>query len=1526
MTISAEQLAANQASAANAAVNVSYAQQTINAQQQAAQAAAITAANQAAAAAAQKQAQTDIQNPANQEAFNQARTTLIASGIEQGQASKTGSAASIAKEVGNVGGVVDPGVAAIGKAETMAADRAAAGKSSTYGDTLTGLQGGSPGVGPGSIGTPSQAINTRVNPIITPTPASLGAVGPSAAQIAADRAAAGVTLTGVQLTGPNAAEFASLGANQYVTTDTGSKSIQYATLDLINPLSSQVAKQYNLILTPLQSSLIDIGVSSAKYLDSLNRVTIPGQIQGTVPTISGTQIANIPLIGAAALGLAGWSMGASTVVRDAFSSFEKVLQAAQPPGIYGAAGRAQIGLTVGFAEGIPESLIALGIFPAAGLAILTQPQAMAGAVIPGVQSVVKQVTEDPARFAGNIVSMLVMPKVMGKISEGASYLNPISVGKAEIPSTIPGELTSVYYAKIKGASEYATPIGQKIGSISLPSFDNLDLRTFDAARTFMLDVAPEKIYYGIESIKAAPYTVASSLSTLAASDIDLRAIDSARTFILDVAPGKMYEVAQYPYQIAGMANKATLAAMQYTGDLRTFDAARTFILDTLPEYTVNAVNYRPSLPTTGPGAFDLVALDSMRTFVLDTIGNKYIPSMPDIGFKYMPGEGVMAYIAFQGKTPASALLSAAGFEIPSTGIDFVSKGSELRFQNVAEAREYYETITGKKGTFYHGAAGIKDVDFINNLLSAGEVTVSSEKPLYFGGSGEVYERFLVSKGGYSPGGSAILRLTETPKTIGEALSFEGSDVLNPKLPEGLYPGPKGLLKETRSDIGFYAEYIVPSGSKISVTDISYIEIVGSKIPLIDIKIGEPSLIDTASLAVKKAVINLETIRSPLGGIGSPPDEFFDIIGIELPNPLEEVAAKQWSTGVKEIVNPYIIQRMAAKEGANAAVRTIAYGLRSQPLFREAVFVQRETVGEILVNKFLTEDTIGKIFKNREAMGADVVSGGSTTIRANLGKSFFGVDLIGDLDAWVKQDMVSNLWATERDIISTEQPSVLIGREPGLTEGFMVGKVKIPGEEKPLVEIHSIEQFPWVAEQRNIGTLEAVGGAKVTGPTTGYFGGLRKMSAAFDDQYFSKPPGGEFGISLNPETVKHAVGNMLVSREAASLYYGRDNALTGMQPNYVKGQVLERFSTAMDELLGATTGEERATVDRYLNSVETNPLTLPETQTAKFTALSNLLLGNKEKYYSGIPYGDEGVAYGKYPFEKTLAESNDYGIIGFGVGLPIVRASYPGVAYTVNVPRARIQSFSDYVMGNEISYPEQQYPSIGRSQGGYASSVYPSINYPIGRNLPSNYPSNYPLAATLKYPSGYPSTTPGNYPTGYTPGGSTGTTTKTTSEYVTEYTPFTPTESYKKILFGPKPETTVTYKRKRQAGTYTLFRELLPSLSPREELGGLVNLKPFYRTIGAGHIKKVTPVSEPDYLQSVDIDRNLNEMYQGERQRKAQEPPQNIFGGKEFFRTPTKAEKAKTGQNILRYNPQAGDTINNMLFGTDKGKRRKGGWF
>ena len=44
MTISAEQLAANQASAANAAVNVSYAQQTINAQQQAAQAAAITAA------------------------------------------------------------------------------------------------------------------------------------------------------------------------------------------------------------------------------------------------------------------------------------------------------------------------------------------------------------------------------------------------------------------------------------------------------------------------------------------------------------------------------------------------------------------------------------------------------------------------------------------------------------------------------------------------------------------------------------------------------------------------------------------------------------------------------------------------------------------------------------------------------------------------------------------------------------------------------------------------------------------------------------------------------------------------------------------------------------------------------------------------------------------------------------------------------------------------------------------------------------------------------------------------------------------------------------------------------------------------------------------------------------------------------------------------------------------------------------------------------------------------------------------
>ena len=436
--------------------NVSYAQQTINAQQQASLAAAIAASNQAAAAARTAQAQADIQNPANAAAFNQARTSLIAAGIEQGvYGGSGGSAASIAKEIaGTGGGQLNPGVAARAAAEGVTGISPAG-----YISSLTPVSKTAIGANilPSTQQYPVTSYTTidSLGNVIT---ADYGAKSTKGIQdfIGPDRFPAAARTGVVDVT----------ASTPFIAKSPGPAWLGAYGLSNPNlPVSAQVESKYNVLFSDQQARMVDSGVSSARYIDNLNRTVIPGQSPGATPTISGTQIAAIPIVGAAALGLAELSQGIGAGVRDWFSSVEKAGLAAQPSGIAGDIGRVQFSFATGLAEIIPESLITLGILPAAGLAALTQPSAFASAVVPGlaqqVSGISKQATEDPSRFAGNIVGMLVMPKVVGKsaevVSAGVSRAPVVTDLFTKIPTAEPGQYNYISTLSFKNPFSIVEP-------------------------------------------------------------------------------------------------------------------------------------------------------------------------------------------------------------------------------------------------------------------------------------------------------------------------------------------------------------------------------------------------------------------------------------------------------------------------------------------------------------------------------------------------------------------------------------------------------------------------------------------------------------------------------------------------------------------------------------------------------------------------------------------------------------------------------------------------------------------------------------------------------------------------------------------------------------------------------------------------------------------------------------------------------------------------------------------------------------
>jgi predicted DNA-binding transcriptional regulator AlpA len=134
-----------------------------------------------------------------------------------------------------------------------------------------------------------------------------------------------------------------------------------------------------------------------------------------------------------------------------------------------------------------------------------------------------------------------------------------------------------------------------------------------------------------------------------------------------------------------------------------------------------------------------------------------------------------------------------------------------------------------------------------------------------------------------------------------------------------------------------------------------------------------------------------------------------------------------------------------------------------------------------------------------------------------------------------------------------------------------------------------------------------------------------------------------------------------------------------------------------------------------------------------------------------------------------------------------------------------------------------------------------------------------------------------------------------------------------------------YKRKRKQQPYYIFREILPVITPIEEMSGFKSGKSFFRAIGNQQILEVKP-QQRDWLHYVDVDVDIRELEQ-----KSQDTASRTsdLAGMSFFRTATKQEKAKTGKPILKYIPTKQEVDIATLAGI-RNTKSKGGkknpWF
>ena len=556
---------------------------------------------------------------------------------------------------------------------------------------------------------------------------------------------------------------------------------------------------------------------------------------------------------------------------------------------------------------------------------------------------------------------------------------------------------------------------------------------------------------------------------------------------------------------------------------------------------------------------------------------------------------------------------------------------------------------------------------------------------------------------------------------------------------GVYPGTKPL-SGIKFKGGLQEEYIIPPKTPVAVTNISYIQVGKSKIPVIDIKLGEQSWIDKVTVGTKKTLYETKSIPSNIktakGFVGEPGVELFRSLDIKMTNPLAENVAGIWTTGQKSLLYPYL-EKVSKTKGASAELQAVASAIKAKQAIKGITFVQRSPVfTEVIEKGILPKEAYVKLLKVRQDLGTNVVGGGSTSIKGQLGKSFFGKETLGDMDTWAEPQYVKQI--AERDLAIVKQYRNDAYIEIKNKTNY---EIMVPGVKKPITEVHSIKSWPWLREKGFIETVPGVGGTKQRVLSTEKLF-IRKLSAAFDKNPLIKLPGELPQVKYAPREVKHAVGAAAIAREASSLMYGRDMDITGMKPSFRKGYDLENFSSSMDKMLESAKGKTKTEIKEYQSAIEQNPLLLKETKQAKVRSYikENPLIATRLLSEDSYGYKTKSKPY-KTSGQRKVEQPEMLKSIVYGV----LSGSTKSQKYPINKPTYK-QEQKTKSLTTEKYYPIFKPEATNE----LFKTVYPKYtaqkltsakidSYPI-------YNTQKPTAKTSSYPKyNAPKTTISDYP-------------------------------------------------------------------------------------------------------------------------------------------------------------------------------------
>lgn len=293
-------------------------------------------------------------------------------------------------------------------------------------------------------------------------------------------------------------------------------------------------------------------------------------------------------------------------------------------------------------------------------------------------------------------------------------------------------------------------------------------------------------------------------------------------------------------------------------------------------------------------------------------------------------------------------------------------------------------------------------------------------------------------------------------------------------------------------------------------------------------------------------------------------------------------------------------------------------------------------------------------------------------------------------------------------------------------------------------------------------------------------------------------------------------------------------------------------------------------------------------------------------------------------------------VGIDIGKMPVSEEYPSTPMRERASsQENVYALSFVPIGNKGVAPEDVgYPYITNSAKQSSSALGGVSNYPESVN--TQFASDYLYLTRGFYPSEsrssprpYPIATP--YPSGSNnyPSMSFDLINRDKIQVVTDRNlmSFGGRVGSKETEYIKHDEENKLLKKKRKQQPYFIFREILPVITPIEEVGGFKQGKPFFRAIGNQQILKVTP-EQRDWIHSVDVDVDVRELEQTERN--TSDRAANL-SGMNFYRTATKQEKARTGKPILAYTPtQQEISMAQMVgFNTNKpktNKARRNPWF